>query len=55
MGGSYGGYAAPVPRTFTPENSPRAVDLVGTFNAVAFINTIVPQRPTWQHQKLPTM
>ncbi|WP_312862592.1 prolyl oligopeptidase family serine peptidase [Rhizobium sp. BK313] len=46
MGGSCGGYAALAPLTFTPEKFARAIDLVGTFNLVTLINTIVPQTPT---------
>src|SRR5262249_52934786 len=40
FGGSYGGYAALVGVTFTPEKFACAVDLVGISNLVTFINTI---------------
>ncbi|MBB2970649.1 S9 family peptidase [Mesorhizobium sp. RMAD-H1] len=50
MGGSYGGYAALVGLTFTPEKFACAVDLVGISNLVTFINTIPEYWQTWQSQ-----
>jgi len=41
-GGSYGGYAALVGATFTPDLFCCAVDLVGPSNLITFINTIPP-------------
>lgn len=41
-GGSYGGYAALVGATFTPELFCCAVDIVGPSNLITFINTIPP-------------
>ncbi len=41
-GGSYGGYAALVGATFTPELFKCAVDIVGPSNLITFINTIPP-------------
>lgn len=41
-GGSYGGYAALVGATFTPDVFCCAVDIVGPSNLVTFINTIPP-------------
>jgi dipeptidyl aminopeptidase/acylaminoacyl peptidase len=40
MGTSYGGYAALVGLTFTPEKFACAVDIVGISNLVTFLNTI---------------
>lgn len=42
FGGSYGGYAALVGATFTPDLFRCAVDIVGPSNLVTFINTIPP-------------
>jgi len=41
-GGSYGGYAALVGATFTPDLFTCAVDIVGPSNLITFINTIPP-------------
>lgn len=41
-GGSYGGYAALVGATFTPEVFKCAVDIVGPSNLITLINTIPP-------------
>lgn len=41
-GGSYGGYAALVGATFTPDVFSCAVDLVGPSNLITFLNTIPP-------------
>ncbi len=41
-GGSYGGYAALVGATFTPQLFTCAVDIVGPSNLITFINTIPP-------------
>jgi dipeptidyl aminopeptidase/acylaminoacyl peptidase len=41
-GGSYGGYAALVGATFTPERFACAVDIVGPSNLITFIETIPP-------------
>lgn len=41
-GGSYGGYAALVGATFTPDLFRCAVDIVGPSNLITFINTIPP-------------
>jgi dipeptidyl aminopeptidase/acylaminoacyl peptidase len=48
MGGSYGGYAALVGVTFTPEKFACAVDLVGISNLVTFLNTIPEYWMTWK-------
>ena len=48
MGGSYGGYAALVGLTFTPEKFACAVDLVGISNLVTFLNTIPEYWMTWK-------
>src|SRR5262249_40116786 len=40
MGGSYGGYAAPGGVTFPPQKFARAVDIVGIFKLMTFLNTI---------------
>jgi len=50
MGGSYGGYAALVGVTFTPEMFACAVDLVGISNLMTFINTIPDYWRPWQSQ-----
>jgi dipeptidyl aminopeptidase/acylaminoacyl peptidase len=42
MGGSYGGYAALVGVTFTPETFACSVDIVGTSNLVTFMESIPP-------------
>ena len=42
MGGSYGGYAALVGLTFTPDYFVCAVDLVGPSNLVTLLNSIPP-------------
>jgi dipeptidyl aminopeptidase/acylaminoacyl peptidase len=47
MGGSYGGYAALVGLTFTPEKFACAIDLVGISNLVSFLNTIPEYWMTW--------
>lgn len=41
-GGSYGGFAALVGATFTPDLFKCAVDIVGPSNLISFINTIPP-------------
>lgn len=41
-GGSYGGYAALVGATFTPEQFRCAVDIVGPSNLITFINSVPP-------------
>ena len=46
-GGSYGGYAALVGATFTPELFCCAVDIVGPSNLVTFIKTIPPYWSTF--------
>jgi len=48
MGGSYGGYAALVGLTFTPEKFACAVDLCGISNLVTFLNTIPEYWMTWK-------
>jgi dipeptidyl aminopeptidase/acylaminoacyl peptidase len=48
MGTSYGGYAALVGLTFTPEKFACAVDLVGISNLVTFLNTIPEYWMTWK-------
>jgi dipeptidyl aminopeptidase/acylaminoacyl peptidase len=48
MGGSYGGYAALVGLTFTPEKFACAIDLVGISNLVTFLNTIPEYWMTWK-------
>jgi dipeptidyl aminopeptidase/acylaminoacyl peptidase len=52
VGGSYGGYAALVGLTFTPEKFACAVDLVGISNLVTFLNTIpeywISWKPLWK-------
>lgn len=48
MGGSYGGYAALVGVTFTPEKFACAVDIVGISNLVTFLNTIPEYWITWK-------
>jgi dipeptidyl aminopeptidase/acylaminoacyl peptidase len=48
MGGSYGGYAALVGATFTPEKFACAVDIVGISNLVTFLNTIPEYWITWK-------
>ena len=48
MGGSYGGYAALVGLTFTPEKFACAIDLVGISNLVSFLNTIPEYWMTWK-------
>jgi len=48
MGGSYGGYAALVGVTFTPEKFACAVDIVGISNLVTFLNTIPEYWMTWK-------
>src|SRR5262249_37058852 len=48
MGGSYGGYAALVGVTFTPEKFVCAIDLVGVSNLVTFLNTIPEYWITWK-------
>ena len=50
MGGSYGGYAALVGVTFTPEKFACAVDLVGISNLVTFLNTIPAYWAPWKSQ-----
>ena len=45
FGGSYGGYAALVGATFTPDLFCCAVDIVGPSNLITFINTVPPY---WQ-------
>jgi dipeptidyl aminopeptidase/acylaminoacyl peptidase len=46
-GGSYGGYAALVGATFTPELFKCAVDIVGPSNLITFIETIPPYWSTY--------
>jgi len=46
-GGSYGGYAALVGATFTPELFRCAVDIVGPSNLITFIETIPPYWSTF--------
>ncbi len=46
-GGSYGGYAALVGATFTPDLFCCAVDIVGPSNLISFINTIPPYWSTF--------
>lgn len=46
-GGSYGGYAALVGATFTPDVFCCAVDIVGPSNLITFINTIPPYWSTY--------
>ncbi|MFG0330627.1 MAG: S9 family peptidase [Phycisphaerales bacterium] len=47
MGGSYGGYAALVGLTFTPDTFACAVDIVGPSNLVTLLDTIPPYwKPT---------
>jgi len=46
-GGSYGGYAALVGATFTPELFCCAVDIVGPSNLISFINTVPPYWKTF--------
>ncbi len=49
-GGSYGGYAALVGATFTPDLFRCAVDIVGPSNLLSFIETIPPYwKPNIQH------
>ena len=50
MGTSYGGYAALVGLTFTPEKFACAVDLVGISNLVTFLNTIPEYWKPWKSQ-----
>jgi dipeptidyl aminopeptidase/acylaminoacyl peptidase len=48
MGGSYGGYAALVGVTFTPETFACSVDVVGISNLVTFMESIPPYwKPLW--------
>jgi dipeptidyl aminopeptidase/acylaminoacyl peptidase len=47
-GGSYGGYAALVGATFTPEKFACAVDVFGISNLVTFLNTIPAYWRPWQ-------
>ena len=47
LGGSYGGYAALVGMTFTPEVFACGVDIVGPSNLITLMNTIPPY---WQPQ-----
>lgn len=47
-GQSYGGYAALVGATFTPERFACAVDLFGISNLVTFLNTIPDYWKSWQ-------
>lgn len=47
LGGSYGGYAALVGMTFTPEAFACGVDIVGPSNLITLMNTIPPY---WQPQ-----
>jgi dipeptidyl aminopeptidase/acylaminoacyl peptidase len=47
-GGSYGGYAALVGVTFTPEKFACAVDVFGISNLVTFLNTIPDYWRPWQ-------
>jgi dipeptidyl aminopeptidase/acylaminoacyl peptidase len=46
-GGSYGGYAALVGATFTPDLFACAVDIVGPSNLITFIETIPPYWSTY--------
>lgn len=46
-GGSYGGYAALVGATFTPDMFKCAVDIVGPSNLITFIETIPPYWSTY--------
>lgn len=48
MGSSYGGYAALVGLTFTPEKFACAVDVVGISNLMTFLNTIPDYWLTWK-------
>ena len=48
MGGSYGGYAALVGVTFTPEKFACAVDIVGISNLMTFLNTIPAYWTPWK-------
>jgi dipeptidyl aminopeptidase/acylaminoacyl peptidase len=48
MGTSYGGYAALVGLTFTPEKFACAVDIVGISNLVTFLNTIPEYWTPWK-------
>jgi len=50
-GGSYGGYAALVGATFTPDLFSCAVDIVGPSNLITFLNTVPPYWSTF----LPTI
>lgn len=50
MGASYGGYAALVGLTFTPERFACAVDIVGISNLVTFLNTIPEYWVTWKSE-----
>jgi len=47
-GASYGGYAALVGATFTPEKFACAVDVFGISNLVTLMNTIPPYWKAWQ-------
>ncbi len=47
-GASYGGYAALVGATFTPEKFACAVDLFGISNLMTLMNTIPPYWKAWQ-------
>jgi dipeptidyl aminopeptidase/acylaminoacyl peptidase len=47
-GGSYGGYAALVGVTFTPEKFACEVDIVGISNLVTFLNTMPEYWVTWK-------
>jgi dipeptidyl aminopeptidase/acylaminoacyl peptidase len=47
-GGSYGGYAALVGATFTPDLFACAVDIVGPSNLITFIETIPPYWSTYR-------
>ncbi len=47
-GGSYGGYAALVGATFTPEKFACVIDLFGISNLVTFVNTIPEYWRPWQ-------
>jgi len=54
-GGSYGGYAALVGATFTPDLFKCAVDIVGPSNLITFIETIPPYWSTYLtmlHQRI---
>jgi dipeptidyl aminopeptidase/acylaminoacyl peptidase len=48
MGTSYGGYAALVGLTFTPEKFACAIDIVGISNLVTFLNTIPEYWTPWK-------